>query len=86
MRNITLMIAGAVICIAAISSTSISEAGWRSQNEGVVSNVSYDVCKRRLKRGEECDYTYWQPLGRPDFFSSPGRRFHRTYWSFWPWW
>jgi hypothetical protein len=85
MRKVALAIAGAAGCVVAVLSTSSSEAG-RSHGYSVPSNVSYDVCKRRLNRGHDCLYAYWQPLGWPDYFTIPDRRYHRTYWSFWPWW
>jgi hypothetical protein len=83
MRTLAIMTAATIVFSVTAFSTAPSEAARRQQQQvWVPSNVSHDVCQRRLNRGLECLYPYWYPYGYPDLAY---RRYYR-YWSFWPWW
>jgi len=75
--------AAAGFCLAALSTVS-GQAQSRHGSEWVASNVSYDVCKRRLNRGQECLYPYWHPYWSPDLAYQ--RSFKSVHvWPYWNW-
>jgi hypothetical protein len=61
------------------------QAQVREYGYEVPSNVSHDVCRRRLNRGQECLYPYWYPFWSPDLaYRRPFKSFHL--WPYWPYW
>jgi len=83
MRKFAFAIAAVGLSLAVVS-IAPSQAQSRQRSEWVASNVSYDVCKRRLNRGQECLYPYWYPYWSPDL--AYRRSFKSVHvWPYWNW-
>jgi hypothetical protein len=76
-RGLTLALIALVQCLVWLP---VAEARPRSGYNVVPSNVSYDVCQRRLNRGQGCLYPYWYPYWTPD------RAYKNPFWvaHIWP--
>lgn len=82
MRTSSLAATAGILALSATCFLFTPAQASSASKDRVITNVSHDVCVRRLRRGQECLYPYWYPYWSPDLaYMRPVK-----HWHFWPYW